>query len=39
MGSTSFEGRCSILGDLWLDYKENKELKDFIQYNDLGLPL
>jgi len=36
---TDFETQCEILSDLWLNYKENDELKDFIEYNDLGLPL
>ena len=36
---TDFETQCEILSDLWLNYKENEELKDFIEYNDLGLPL
>jgi len=36
---TSFEARCEILSDLWLNYKADDEFKDFIVYNDLGLPL
>jgi hypothetical protein len=36
---TSFETRCEILSDLWLNYKADDEFKDFIVYNDLGLPL
>lgn len=36
---TSFETRCEILSDLWLNYKADDEFKDFIEYNDLGLPL
>jgi len=36
---TDFETQCEILSDLWLNYKDNVELKDFIEYNDLGLPL
>jgi hypothetical protein len=37
--STPFETRCEILSDLWLNYKADDEFKDFIVYNDLGLPL
>ena len=37
--ATSFENQCAILADLWLNYKSNEELEDFIEYNDLGLPL
>jgi len=36
---TNFETKCAILSDLWLNYKDNDELADFIEYNDLGLPL
>lgn len=37
--ATPFETKCSILSDLWLNYKDNEELADFVEYNDLGLPL
>lgn len=37
--NTPFGNRCSILGELWLDYKQDKMFGDFIEYNDLGLPL
>ena len=36
---TTFENKCAILADLWLNYKDNEELEDFVEYNDLGLPL
>jgi hypothetical protein len=36
---TNFETKCAILSDLWLNYKDNEELEDFVEYNDLGLPL
>jgi hypothetical protein len=36
---TSFENQCYILSDLWLNYRYDEEFKDFIEYNDLGLPL
>ncbi len=36
---TSFENICKILADLWLNYRSDKEFKDFIEYNDIGLPL
>ena len=38
-GLTSFESMCSILAELWSNYRQDKELQDFIEYNDLGLPL
>ena len=36
---TDFETQCEILSDLWLNYRDHDELKDFVEYNDLGLPL
>jgi hypothetical protein len=35
---TPFETRCNILADLWLSYREEVDFKDFIEYNDIGLP-
>lgn len=37
--ATTFDNKCAILADLWLNYKDNEDLQDFIEYNDLGLPL
>lgn len=37
--STPFSNRCDILGELWITYKNDTEFQDFIEYNDLGLPL
>ena len=34
-----FETKVTILSDLWINYKEDEALEDFITYNDLGLPL
>jgi hypothetical protein len=36
---TSFEDVCSILSELWINHKEEKDFEDFISYNDLGLPI
>lgn len=36
---TTFENKCIILGDLWINYREDEEFEDFIEYNDIGLPL
>ena len=36
---TSFNDYCSILAELWINYKEEPKFQDFISYNDLGLPL
>jgi len=31
--------KTSILSELWMNYRGDDGLKDFIEYNDLGLPL
>lgn len=36
---TTFENKCAILADLWLNFRYDEQFKDFIEYNDLGLPL
>ena len=36
---TTYEAKCEILGELWIQYKHDEEFEDFIEYNDLGLPL
>jgi hypothetical protein len=36
---TDFTKVCEILGTLYANYKEDEEFKDFIDFNDLGLPL
>ena len=28
-----------ILAELWLNYRDDEEFLDFVEYNDLGLPL
>ena len=37
--TTPFSNKCDILGDLWLNYRNDEEFTDFIEYNDIGLPL
>ena len=36
---TDFSSICDILGELYANYREDKHFKDFIEFNDLGLPL
>jgi hypothetical protein len=36
---TTFESMCEILSEFWAEYRDEEELKDFVAYNDLGLPL
>jgi hypothetical protein len=37
--TTTFENKIAILADVWLNYRYDTEFVDFIEYNDLGLPL
>ena len=39
MTVTDFRNVCEILGKLYSVYKEDEEFIDFIEFNDLGLPL
>lgn len=39
MAETDFSDKALILADLWMDYRDEEEYKDFVEYNDLGLPL
>lgn len=34
-----FSNKVSILAELWMNYRDDEQLKDFVEYNDLGLPL
>jgi hypothetical protein len=36
---TSFENKLTILADLWLNHRYDEQFLDFVEYNDLGLPL
>ena len=37
--STNYTDKCSILAELWLNYRSDEQFQDFIEYNDLGLPI
>lgn len=37
--TTPYNTKYSILSNLWTDYKDDKDMADFFEYNDLGLPL
>jgi len=39
MTTTTFENKCAILAEMWLDFRYDEQFVDFIAYNDLGLPL
>lgn len=36
---TTQSNKMNILADLWLNYRDDEEFTDFVEYNDLGLPL
>jgi hypothetical protein len=36
---TTFDNKTGILADVWLNYRYDEEFADFIEYNDMGLPL
>ncbi len=35
----NFENKITILAELWMNYRDDDQIKDFVEYNDLGLPL
>lgn len=37
--ANDFSKKCEILSDLWMNYRDESEMEDFLVYNDLGLPL
>jgi hypothetical protein len=39
MAGNIFQNKITILAELWMNYRDDEELQDFVEYNDLGLPL
>jgi hypothetical protein len=37
--NTPYSSKCDILGRLWIDFRDDEQFVDFIEYNDLGLPM
>ena len=37
--TTPYNTKYAILSELWTGYSDDKDMADFFQYNDLGLPL
>ena len=35
----NMQNKITILAELWMNYRDDDELQDFIEYNDLGLPM
>jgi hypothetical protein len=38
-GGNLMQNKITILAELWMNYREDEELQDFVEYNDLGLPM
>ncbi len=36
---TSFDNKCAILAEIFINYRDDEEFTDFREYNDIGLPL
>jgi hypothetical protein len=36
---TTYENKYNILAEIWLGYRQDEQFTDFVEYNDLGLPL
>lgn len=36
---TTFENKCAILATMWMEYRDDEAFEEFIEYNDLGLPM
>lgn len=34
-----YADKTGILGQLWIDHRENEDFSLFMEYNDIGLPL
>jgi hypothetical protein len=34
-----FANKAGILGQLWIEFRGDEDFTDFIEYNDLGLPM
>jgi hypothetical protein len=38
-GGNLMQNKITILAELWMNYRDDDELEDFVEYNDIGLPL
>lgn len=37
--STTYDKKIEILNELWLEYRDEEIFEDFVDFNDVGLPL
>lgn len=36
---TELDIECQVLSNLWMNYRDEEAFQEFIEYNDIGLPL
>jgi len=34
-----FANKAGILGQFWIEFRDDEDMKNFIEFNDVGLPL
>lgn len=39
MEQTTFDNKCLILAELWVSRRKDPIFTEFVEYNDMGLPL
>lgn len=39
MSKTTFDKKCEILADIWLNYRDEEEFQSFVENSELALPL
>jgi hypothetical protein len=39
MNETTYDNKCAILSQVWLDFRDDENFAQFMSYGDLGLPL
>jgi hypothetical protein len=37
--TTSASNKIKILSEVWMNYRDEEAFEDFVEYNDIGLPL
>ena len=37
--TTPYSNQCNILGEIWISLRDDADFEEFIDYNDMGLPL
>jgi hypothetical protein len=37
--AVEFADKAGILGQLWIEFRGDEDFSDFVEYNDLGLPM